>query len=192
MRINGAIRANMFSIHKSPIPSSSLLNTYTTSGTYADAYSTESIEQISLPEFMFAFYTTSLFRLERFILSRTIAKPSTDSQARQLADGQTESFAAWQVEGRRQDEILLCDISGRTRSWLMVDHVVDDSGFGTRLYFGSAVVPVRNPKTGTSSLGLVFQSLLGFHRLYSVLLLFSAKLRIKQISRVTKRNEGVY
>jgi hypothetical protein len=182
----------MFSIHKSPIPPSSLLNTYTSSGTYTDAYSTESIEQISLPAFIFAFYTTPLFGLERFILSKTIAKPSTDSQARQLADGQTASFAAWQVEGRREDEILLCDISGRTRSWLMVIPIVHDRVVGTRLYFGSAVVPVKSVKTGKPSLGPVFAGLLRFHQMYSVLLLYSAKLRIKQISRVKMRNEGVY
>ena len=49
----------------------------------------------------------------------------------------------------------------------------------TRLYFGSAVVPIRNSKTSEPSIGLIFQALLGFHKVYSMLLLYSAKLRIK-------------
>lgn len=177
----------MFSIRKSSIPPNSLLHAYTTSGTYADAYSTEVVGHISLSAFMFAFYTTPLFRLERFILSKTIAKPSTDSQARQLADGEIDSFAAWRVEARGEAEILLCDISGRTRSWFLVVPVGDGDVSRTRLFFGSAVVPVRNPKTGQLSLGLVFQSLLRFHQMYSVLLLYSAKLRIKHGRHMTKR-----
>lgn len=179
----------MFSIQKSSIPPNFLLNAYTTSDTYADAYSTEVVRHLSLPEFMFAFYTTPLFRLERFILSKTIAKPSTDSQARQLADGEIDSFAAWRVELRHETEILLCDISGRTRSWFRVDPFDDGTGSRTRLYFGSAVVPVRNPKTGKLSLGLVFQSLLKFHQVYSVLLLYFAKLRIEQSSRMKTRTK---
>jgi hypothetical protein len=47
------------------------------------------------------------------------------------------------------------------------------------LYFGSAVIPVKNNKTGRLSLGLGFHALLGFHKVYSVILLYSAKLRLK-------------
>ena len=47
---------------------------------------TEIPGRISFPEFVFAFYTTLLFKLERLILKWTVSKPSTDAQARQLAD----------------------------------------------------------------------------------------------------------
>lgn len=179
----------MFSIQRSAIPPNSLLYAYTTHGTYADAYSTEIVGNTSLPEYISVFYTSPLFRLERLILGITISRPSTDSQASQLADGDIDSFAAWRVEGRREDEILLCDISGRTRSWLKVVPVEDGSRPRTRIYFGSAVVPARNLKSGKSSLGFVFWSLLGFHQIYSVMLLYSAKLRIKHTRRVTMQTK---
>jgi hypothetical protein len=49
---------------------------------------------------------------------------------------------------------------------------------GTSLYFGSAVVPVRSPKTGRTRLGPVFSALLGFHKLYSRVLLRAARRRL--------------
>ncbi len=45
----------------------------------------------------------------------------------------------------------------------------------TRLYFGSAVVPKRDSKTGEPRLGTGFRALLGFHQLYSVALLRAAR-----------------
>jgi hypothetical protein len=169
----------MFSIEKCKVPAYTMLTNYSMDGTYSDCYTTEIPGRISFSEFVFAFYTTSLFKLERFILKWTVSKPSTDAQARQLANGDIESFAAWHVEDRNENEILMCDFHGRTRSWLMIVPVNRANDTRTRLYFGSAVVPIRNPKTGEPSLGLIFQVLLGFHKIYSVLLLYSAKLRIK-------------
>ena len=165
----------MLSIEKCSVPPNSLLAKYSSDGSYADCYATEIPRQVSFPEFIFAFYTTLIFKLERFILKWLASKPSTDVQARQLAEGGIENFAAWHVENRRENEILMCDFHGRTRSWLMVTSASGASttdGARTCLYFGSAVVPVRNPKTGELSLGFGFQALLGFHKAYSVLLLF--------------------
>ena len=144
-----------------------------------DCYWTEFTGQVSFSEFVFAFYTTFLFKLERYILKFSVSKPSTDQQARQLADGKIRSFAAWQVENRGDNELLMCDFVGRTRSWLMAVPVHTTGDTRTRLYFGSAVVPVRNLKTGDLSLGLVYQGLLGFHKIYSVLLLYSAASRLR-------------
>src|SRR4051812_28810807 len=94
-------------------------------------------------EFVEAFYTTAVFKLERLLLRVFAARPSTDGQAGKLARGELSSFAAWSVEGRAPDQLLLSDFSGRTRSWLMVS-ASDEPGLAcTRLYFGSAVVPVR-------------------------------------------------
>jgi len=170
----------MFSIEKCKAPANALLAKYSTDGTYMDCYATEIPGRISFREFVFAFYTTLLFKLEQLILKWMVSKPSTDAQARQLADGLNDSFAAWHVEGRSENEILMCDFRGRTRSWLMVAPVSTVSGTRTRLYFGSAVVPIRNSKTGELSLGFGFQALLGFHKVYSMLLLYSAKSRITQ------------
>lgn len=175
----------MFSIEKCAIPPNTILSSYLMRDrTYVDCYTTEISGRIAFPEFVFSFYTTLLFKLERFILKWMVSKPSTDAQARQLADGETEKFAAWRVESRSENEILMCDFQERTRSWLMLVPVTTVNGARTRLYFGSAVVPIRNSKTGELSLGFGYQALLGFHRVYSVFLLYSAKSRIKdQLSR---------
>src|SRR5215208_2708642 len=144
----------MLLIKKCPVPANTFLHSYVANGAYADCYCTEISRPISFPKFIFTFYTTPLFKLERFILTWTIAKPSTDKQARELAACERETFAAWRVENRGESEILMCDYQSRTRSWLSVLPVGDSR---TRLYFGSAVVPGRNSKTGKSSLGFVFQ-----------------------------------
>ena len=170
----------MFSIETCPVPAESLLGEYSMNGAYADCYWTEVPGQVSFPEFLFAFYTTPLFNLERLILRLTVSKPSTDVQARQLAHGSRNRFAAWQVEGRSEHEILMCDFRGRTRSWLKVVPVITMRDTRTRLYFGSAVVPIPNSKTGKPSLGFGIQVLLGFHKIYSVLLIYSAKLSLKR------------
>ena len=169
----------MFSIKKCPVPANTLLEKYMSPGTYVDCYWTELPGQISFPEFVFVFYTTFLFKLERYILTFSVSKPSTDQQARQLADDEIRSFAAWHVENRGDNELLMCDFVGRTRSWLMAVPVLTTVDTRTRLYFGSAVVPVRNLKTGELSLGWVYQGLLGFHKIYSALLLYSAASRLR-------------
>ncbi len=115
----------MFSIAKCPAPANTMLDKYSKNGAYTDCYSTEISMRILFPEFIFAFYTTPLFKLERFILKWTVSKPSTDIQARQLADGVSMEFAAWHVEARSENEILMCDFLRRTRSWLMVVPVDD-------------------------------------------------------------------
>jgi hypothetical protein len=127
---------------------------------------------VSHAQYVNAFYTTPLFKLERFILTWTVSKPSTDTQARQLADGLTNSFAAWTVEARTEDQLLMCDFVSRTRSWLMIIPLEN----GTRLYFGSAIVS----KTGKSTLELGFRALIGFHKIYSVALLYAARSRLKK------------
>ena len=166
----------MFSIERCAVPTDAMLAKYSMDSTYTDCYTTEIPGRISFPEFVFAFYTTFLFKLERLFLRWTVATPSTDIEARRLADGTIEKFAAWTVESRSENELLMCDFLGRTRSWLMIK----DTGARTQLYFGSAVVPIQNSKTGEPSLGFGVQGLLGFHKVYSMLLLSSARSRITQ------------
>jgi hypothetical protein len=167
----------MFSIRPCPIPDSALLAEYLRAGAFADCYTTEISASVSHAEFVTAFYTTWVFKLERWILSWAVSKPSSDAQAAQLAAGAIEAFAAWRVEQRCENQLLLCDIHGRTSSWLMT--APSEEGSGTRLYFGSAVVPRRNAKTGQLGMGWVFRALLGFHRLYSIVLLRAAKSRLQ-------------
>lgn len=161
---------------KSELPSSALLRKYSAPGAFADCYATEIARTVSLPEYVEAFYTTPIFKLERLILKWSVSKPSTDAEARRLAQGDTDTFAAWSVEGRASDQLLLCDFQQRTRSWLMVS-AMESGGPGTRLYFGSAIVPVRS-RSGEATLGFAFNALLGFHKLYSRILLRAARSRL--------------
>jgi hypothetical protein len=164
----------MTGIQPGELPQSALLNKYKREGAYTDCYFMDVPRAISQAEYVEAFYTTGVFKVERMVLSLLASKPSTDLQAKQLAVGEIGNFAAWSVEDRTQDQLLLCDFLGRTRSWLM--SAVDESGNlnNTRLYFGSAVVPNVDPASGQKSLGFAFHALLGFHRLYSRALLGSA------------------
>jgi hypothetical protein len=170
----------MPSIHRSELPPGAFLEKYQHGEAYADCYVTQIARHVSQAEYVEAFYTTPLFKLERLLLAWLVSKPSTDAQASQLASGTVDSFAAWSVEERREDQLLMSDFQGRTRSWLMVVPVESESAEGTRLYFGSAVVPARAARTGDPApgLGLTFRLLLGFHKLYSRALLFSAKSRL--------------
>jgi hypothetical protein len=126
---------------------------------------------VSHAAYVEAFYTTALFKVERLILSWVISAHSTDREARELALGERDSFAAWRVERRGKEQLLMA--AGRTRSWLMVS----PSEGATRLYFGSAVVPKVSGKH-RGSLGPGFTALLGFHKLYSRALLQAARARL--------------
>lgn len=163
-------------IEPHPLPTQALLTNYANAGAYTDCFMTEIARTVSHAEFVEAFYTGGLFKVERFLLRVFISRPSTDLQARQLAAGELNEFAAWRVEARAVDQLLLCAIGGRTRSWLMV--APSEVPGRTRLYFGSAVVPVVNASTGKSGMGFVFKALLGFHKLYSRLLLSAAAARL--------------
>lgn len=173
----------MNSIQLCKLPLKALLSRYQQQGVYTDCYSVEVPRAISHSEYVEAFYTTALFKVECFILATFVARPSTDLQAKQLATGEVETFAAWSVEGKAENQLLLCDFLGRTRSWLMVDADEMSNPASTRLYFGSAVVPKLNAKTGQASYGFGFHALLGFHRLYSRALLRSAVCRLARLNK---------
>ena len=125
---------------------------------------------------MEAFYSGRVSKLERLLLAVLRSKPSTNVQARQLAAGELNEFAAWRVKARADDPLLLCTIDGRTRSWLMLSAA--QAPGGTHLYFGSAVVPVRNASTGKSAIDIAFKTVLGFHKRYSQAQLSAAGCRL--------------
>jgi hypothetical protein len=169
----------LLKIISSPLPDNALLNKYRTENGYTDCYTTDISIPVSQTQYVYAFYTSFVFKLERFILKWAVTKPSTDSQAQQLANGKIDKFAAWSVEARTEDQLMMSDFLGRTKSWLMVA----PSKTGTRLYFGTGIAPVVDSKTSQSSIGFGFHALLGFHKLYSVILLYSAKLRLIALSQ---------
>jgi hypothetical protein len=167
----------MFTIESFPLPGEALLGVYKRSGAYTDCYSTEIAGAVTYAQFITALFTTPVFKLERLILQLAVSKPSSDAEVNLLAEGETDTFAAWSVENRGENQLLMCDFQGRTRLWLMIEPV--ESSNRTRLYLGSALVPFKNTKTGVSSFGLTFYALNWVHKIYSVVLLLSAKSRLK-------------
>jgi gamma-glutamylcyclotransferase (GGCT)/AIG2-like uncharacterized protein YtfP len=153
------------------LPEHALLARYRGTGAYTDCFAITVEGEVSQARFLEAFYTTEVFRLERFILRWLAGKPSTGAEAKLLAEGKISRFAAWTVEDRNPDQLLLCDYLGRTRSWLMTERI--DQGRATRLHFGSAVV-----RPG----GFPFNVLLGFHKVYSRILLRAAVRRLGRSS----------
>lgn len=169
-------------VRTSHVPPGSLLSRHAAAGAYADCYVAELPFTITHAQFVEAFYTTTLFKLERLLLGLFLSRPSTDAQARQLAEGRLSSFAAWSVESRAENQIVLA--AGRTRSWLMVTAGSDTGPAGTRLLFGSAVVPSSRSSAGTrGGMGPLFTALLGFHKLYSRALLWSARARLANLNK---------
>ena len=160
--------------NKCSLPAHALLARYQRADAYTDCFSTWVPLTATQAQYVNAFYTTWVFKVERWILKWAVKRPSTDTQVAQLASGQVTQFAAWDVEDRTENQLLLCDMHGRTRSWLMT--CPDDDG-GTQLYFGSAVV-LRADQSGRKKAGGLFGLLLGFHKIYSHVLLGAARRRL--------------
>jgi|SRR5690606_23622429 len=167
----------MPTIQTCSLPPQSLLSRYAGDGAFTDCRATQLARPVSQPAFVEALYLGALMRIERKLMGWFLARPSSSADVRELATGNAATFAAWHVEARTPNELLLQDVTGRTRSWLMSEAVPG----GTRLYFGSAVLPIVHPETGARRMGWVFQSLLGFHALYSRLLLASARSRLQRL-----------
>jgi hypothetical protein len=134
---------------------------------FADAYTLTLPRSVRLPAFVEAFYTTPLFKKERWILAR-IGKPSTDEDAARVARGEQQDFAVWKQHARREDELVMME--GTTCSWFCARPV----NGGTQLWFGSAVFPRRRHADGRPQFGFLFNALLGFHVWYSKALLRAA------------------
>ena len=177
----------MFSIEVTPLPDKALLSDYQQQGAYTDCYRTEIPGTVTFSQYLQVFYTTPVFKLERFLLQKLIDKPSTDAQVSLLAAGKTDSFAAWSVEDKCKNQVLMCDYQQRTRSWLMIEVIDCEKTSKTYLYFGSAVIAADNKKNGRPLANIGFSALHYFHKMYSVILLLSAK---SGLMKLTGRNYG--
>ena len=157
-----------------PVPSDALLSRYEAmAGAYTDAFTAHVPQTVDLHGFVDAFYTTPLFRVEKAILRLVFRDTGHNWDAAALR--RKDHFAAWTVEARASDQILLSDAAEATRSWFCV---IPDAN-GTTLYFGSAVLP----KTGTHDLPFWGKALMGFHKVYSRALLSSAVRRLTRQSK---------
>lgn len=165
----------MFGITRSAPPSDALLVTHRGRnperwGSYQDCFRINVRGRVTLQQFVAAFYTSWLFRLERALLRVFLAIPSSDADAHALARGTRDTFAAWYLGARTPTELLMCDRYERTRSWFRVGPDHDGS---TELCFGSAVAG-RRGANASFVMSPSFRALLGFHVLYSQLLLQAA------------------
>jgi hypothetical protein len=174
----------MFSIAQDRLADDALLKTYRGGvrperwGRYGDCFSVTVDRAVNLAEFVFAFYTSPVFRIERWLLRALVGAPSSDSDAHALAAGSAASFAVWYVGKRTATQLLMCDRYERTRSWF---RVVSLDGGRTLLQFGSAIAAERTDRAdraGGRALGRRFRLLLGFHVFYSQLLLHAAKIGV--------------
>jgi hypothetical protein len=173
-------------ITQQSVPEDSLLNTYR-GGPHPerwigqrDCFSVAVAQPVSLSDFVYAFYTSPVFRIERAILRILAGAPSTDAEARGAADGSGSSFAIWRVGERTTTQLLMCDRFERTRSWFQVAPM---EGGGTLLRFGSAVAVSWNRETEALSVGRGFRWLTGFHVLYSRVLLSVARRGVMKMRR---------
>jgi hypothetical protein len=161
------------------VPLGALLRRYKDGAGYADCYVVEVPGTVTQEEYVAAFYTSPLFKVERAILKHLASRPATDADVRSLAAGDLRKFSAWTVESQSPTELLLADFTGRTRSWLKAEAAKGPSESpSTLLYFGSAVVPRTRREVPVPSMGWLFHALLGFHRLYSRMLLSAASKRV--------------
>ena len=169
----------MYRVEQQPVPNDALLRTYRGGsrpelwGHYQDCFAVQVDRAVTLSQWVVAFYTSPLFRIERFILGLLAKAPSLDQQAQDVVEGRRETFAVWVVGARTKDQLLMCDRYGKTRSWFRV--VPQESG-GTLLQFGSAVA-ARRSADGAAGMSARFKALLGFHKRYSILLIGAARNR---------------
>jgi hypothetical protein len=172
-------------IARETLPEDSLLKTHRGAvhperwGKYGDCFSVRVDRVASLADLVFAFYTSPLFRIERLLLRVLAGAPAGDADAHALAQGSATTFSIWYTGERSATQLLMCDRYERTRSWF---RVVPLNGGGTLLQFGSAVA-ARPGKAAASASSAVFRLLLGFHILYSQLLLSAAKMGVMRNSR---------
>ncbi|MBN8481564.1 MAG: hypothetical protein J0L88_08250 [Xanthomonadales bacterium] len=161
-------------IEREPLPDDALLQRHARHGDYTDCFATTIARAVDLEAFVSAFYTTHVFKLERAILRATIGRRSTDAEAAAFARGERDAFAAWTVVARGPDQLLTRDVSGHTGSWFQVEST---GAASTRLRFGSTIIARRRdgepPRIGTG-----FRALLGFHVVYSRVLLAAAARRL--------------
>ena len=97
----------MSPVQRRSLPEHALLAKFARRGAYTDCYVTAVPRNVTHAEFVEAFYTSWLFKLERLILTWFAEKPSTDPEARALSRG----------DGRRAQGVPTQCRGGRNRCW---------------------------------------------------------------------------
>jgi hypothetical protein len=161
------------------LPAWSLLARHRGAECYRDAFAVEVAGAVSLAGFVARFYGSRAFWPERMAL-HLIGRGANRADIAALAEGRSDTFAAWSVEAREdartdsaasaphREQILLRDFQDRTCSWLAVEEGVapalsQHSGSAegpaaTRLWFGTGLRPPE---------AFVARTLVPVHRWYA-------------------------
>lgn len=170
----------MMSVETGPIPENGLLNAYARQpGCYTDCFYVDVPGTVKFSDYVHAFFNTPVFRLERKILGLFASSPSVDKDVADLASGAGDTLAMWKVEARDATQVIMAVGKSPIKTWLM-SHESSASSGATRLYFGSAVQPLEHSPSGAPRIGRMFHIFLGFHKLYSRILLWSAKRNLRE------------
>ena len=160
-------------VRRSPLPQDSLLARHARPGDHTDCYTAEVPEEVGLAALVEAFYCSRGFLPERLVLA-LVGRGGTRADARALARGEADRFAAWRVLARGERELLLLDVLGRTCSWLAVEPLAA----GTRLCFGTGIIRRDRDRPGARAENAAFDALLPFHAAYARVLLGAAARRL--------------
>ncbi|NRB30287.1 MAG: hypothetical protein HRU27_06805 [Rhizobiaceae bacterium] len=164
-------------------PEGAFISQYsTTLGGYSDCYYIDIQKDVALSDYILAFFSTPIFRMERLILNLVPSGRSNEQCVLDLAAGTGDKIAGWKTEKRDDSQLLLAVGDGPIRTWLMVQGS-PYSETTTRLYFGSAVLPTGMTKEGHPKLAIVFRLFAGLHIFYSRLLLWWAARDLGRKSR---------
>ena len=172
----------MFPIASCPLPENAIIYKHHKSShqdvdTYTDCYLVNFDRPVTLAEYVFAFYTKPVFRLERFILKYLADRLSSDHKAKQLSEWAIDEFSARTVADRTPEQLLMRDLKGRTRSWFMIVPQNAAATTNSTFHFWFGVVPYQKTAMGDPRIGGGFRLLLGFHESYPRVLLYAAKVR---------------
>jgi hypothetical protein len=154
-------------VRRIPLPEHALLQSRRAAGAFTDCYALRIDHPVTLADYIAAFFTTPVFRLERWIIARVLGHASNDAQAHALADGSSDRFVVWVTEARDSEQILLG--VGRTATWLMIEPAPG----ATLLYLGSAI-----EQRGATRRTWRHRALLRCHDLYSRVLLRATARRL--------------
>ncbi len=98
----------MTKIYAIPVPDGSLLAEFDPPEAYRDCYVRRESGSVSLEQFIERFYCSWAFRPERIALG-LIGRGASSEEARKLARGEVDSFAAWMVIERRSANGLVAE-----------------------------------------------------------------------------------
>ncbi|NNE86854.1 MAG: hypothetical protein HKN27_02160 [Silicimonas sp.] len=166
-------KMGIFSTKTCDLPSDALLLKYRAQN-YTDCFAVQVAGDHDLAAFVAAFYSTWLFKAERFVLAHIAKAPATDAQAVALGRAESDQFSVWRTETRSQAQLLMCPRDETTRSWFMVDAKDRAS---TTLYFGSALIMRNRPRDAEK---LTLKIVIALHRFYSRALLACAAAKLKR------------